>query len=209
MEQLISVMNLPCRNKDQGCKHVGSQSTRIAHEAICTYRPVRCPFITQCGCGFPAGKVADHLRREHKKQVTVLEKGVGSIRNQNWTMAKDVKRVQWVAHFAVGEQLLHIHTIITQSHFTQYAFALDAMGKEGDKASFMVEIATELDDGQLMKYSVRPMLQTKTRLRDGTAFIEALGKREHPEAPQCSFRRSDEDRSITEQDLHELTVTLL
>jgi hypothetical protein len=35
----------------------------------------------------------------------------------------------------------------------------------------MVEIATELDDGQLMKYRVRPMLQTKTRLRDGTPFI--------------------------------------
>jgi hypothetical protein len=34
-----------------------------------------------------------------------------------------------VVYNYVGQQLLHIHTIITQSHFTQYTFALDAMGK--------------------------------------------------------------------------------
>jgi len=218
MEQLIGEMNLPCTHKELGCKFAGPHSSRRTHEKSCKFSPIRCPFATKCRCEFAAGRLADHLRNEHKKEVTRLQQGVATVRNHAWPMAKeDVAKRQWVGLFEVpGGRVLAIHTIVELSRLAQYAFVLGGSGSNGDTADFKVELTTDLDDDQTAVFRVKPMVITRNRI-DSKAFIDCISKEEHPEAPCYTVRRPNKRAEAVfgvaedpdAQELHELQVTLL
>ena len=173
--KLAAEIMVPCRHGGQGCTVQLTVESKLAHERVCQWTPMACPFshASKCPAMIEADAVVSHLRKEHLCKVIVGDQL--TIESSQLRHLGDGKQCMWERSGCWYNLTICQHNKFIGSVF----FVLRLCGPSSETSGRHVELSVR--SGARRRTWNGPLLSAETDTRD------AINNRDCVELPPAEL----------------------
>lgn len=150
LEKLSTKVDLPCPNRDSGCKATMHGASIAQHQSVCTYGAYSCPF--NCTGKFNRFILVQHLKNEHKQIVTE------SIYNGHYVKIRNYSVTQKYTDIIVANTEVFVRTIVVINAI--WYIVMQYMGPVRHAGTFSYTVKFKSRDTNVASVSIRHRCQS-------------------------------------------------